>query len=118
LTAERPSEHDCVIVETDLVLSDSGGVQEETPALGISLLILRTTTERPEGLASGNRLLVGIDGALIVRTLRYLLDHRAAYRAMAVPALPFGDCQTAARIAAICADHLAAKQSKDRVLTA
>ncbi|GAA4013587.1 UDP-N-acetylglucosamine 2-epimerase (non-hydrolyzing) [Sphingomonas swuensis] len=82
----------------NLVLSDSGGIQEEAPALGIPLLVLRSRTERPEGIASGNSMLVGSDRETIVREVRRLLDDRAAYRAMSIPALPFGDGQAAPRI--------------------
>ncbi|GLR48695.1 non-hydrolyzing UDP-N-acetylglucosamine 2-epimerase [Sphingomonas astaxanthinifaciens] len=89
-----------------LVLSDSGGIQEEAPALGVPLLVLRSKTERPEAVASGNSLLVGSDRATIVAEVNRLLDDRAAYRAMAVPALPFGDGKAAARIAAITEDWL------------
>lgn len=83
-----------------LVLSDSGGIQEEAPALGIPLLVLRATTERPEGIASGNSRLVGNDREAIVRTVRELADDPAALAAMARPALPFGDGRAAERIAA------------------
>lgn len=94
-----------------LVLSDSGGIQEEAPALGVPLLVLRAKTERPEGVASGNSLLVGSDRQAIVREVSRLLTDRAAYRAMAVPALPFGDGQAAPRIAAAI-DHWLAQQEQ------
>jgi UDP-N-acetylglucosamine 2-epimerase (non-hydrolysing) len=73
-----------------LLLSDSGGIQEEAPALGIPLLVLRSTTERPEGVASGNSLLVGNDRAEIVHQVRRLLEDPSTYREMAVPALHSG----------------------------
>lgn len=101
-----------------LLLSDSGGIQEEAPALGIPLLVLRTTTERPEGVASGNSLLVGNDRALIVEQVRRLLDDPSAYREMAVPALPFGDGKAAPRIAALCEQWLVRRRSSDPALTA
>lgn len=82
-----------------VLLSDSGGIQEEAPALGVPLLILRTKTERPEGIASGNSLLVGADRHVIVREASRLLTEQSAYRSMAVPALPFGDGRASERIA-------------------
>jgi UDP-N-acetylglucosamine 2-epimerase (non-hydrolysing) len=83
-----------------VLLSDSGGIQEEAPALGVPLLILRSKTERPEGIASGNSLLVGADRGAIVREVNRLLTDQTAYRSMAVPALPFGDGKASERIAA------------------
>ena len=89
----------------DILLSDSGGMQEEAPALGIPLLVLREKTERPEGLASGNMLLVGTDRTRIVETVERLLDP-AARAAMSRRAFPFGDGRSADRIAAHIADFL------------
>ena len=97
-----------------LLLSDSGGIQEEAPALGIPLLVLRGVTERPEGIASGNSRLIGNDRPAIVAAVRHLLDDRAAYRAMAVPALPFGDGRAAARIAELSEDWLVRHSSRRR----
>ncbi len=74
-----------------LVLSDSGGLQEEAPALGVPLLVLRDNTERPEALATGNIAIVGSDSARIVAAATRLLDHAPAHAAMAVPAFPYGD---------------------------
>jgi UDP-N-acetylglucosamine 2-epimerase (non-hydrolysing) len=87
--------------DSDLVLSDSGGIQEEAPALGVPLLVLRDKTERPEGLASGNMKLVGTCAATVTATAKGLLADRAALAAMARPALPYGDGRAAPRIAAI-----------------
>ena len=101
-----------------ILLSDSGGIQEEAPALGIPLLVLRSTTERPEGVASGNSLLVGNDRAGIVHHVRRLLEDTSAYREMAVPALPFGDGETAPRIAALCEQWLARQRRPDHALIA
>ncbi|GAA4037139.1 UDP-N-acetylglucosamine 2-epimerase (non-hydrolyzing) [Sphingomonas rosea] len=95
-----------------LVLSDSGGIQEEAPALGVPLLVLRSKTERPEGIASGNSILVGCDRDRIVSEVRRLLDDGAAYRAMAVPALPFGDGKAAPRIAAIVEEWLVRQRGR------
>ena len=91
----------------DLILSDSGGMQEEAPALGIPLLILREKTERPEGLATGAMALVGTDTDRIVTAVRTLRRDRAALLAMAVPAMPFGDGRSAPQIAGQCLSFLA-----------
>lgn len=107
-----------LIRSAHLLLSDSGGIQEEAPALGIPLLVLRSTTERPEGIASGNSLLVGSDRAEIVRHVRRLLEDSSAYRAMAVPALPFGDGKAAPRIAALCEEWLVRNHRPDHALIA
>ena len=88
--------------DADLVLSDSGGMQEEAPALGVPLLILRDKTERPEGLASGTMKLVGTDPDRIVAAVEELKGSRSALAAMRMPCLPFGDGQAAARIARYC----------------
>ncbi len=82
-----------------LMLTDSGGVQEEAPALGKPVLVMRETTERPEGIAAGTARLVGTDADVIVAEACHLLDHPAAYDAMARAHNPFGDGQSAARIA-------------------
>lgn len=78
-----------------LVLTDSGGVQEEAPAMGLPCLVLRDGTERPEGLASGNARLVGSDRAAIVAAARALLADAPLRSRMARPALPYGDGQAA-----------------------
>jgi UDP-N-acetylglucosamine 2-epimerase (non-hydrolysing) len=91
----------------DILLSDSGGMQEEAPALGVPLLVLREKTERPEGVASGNMVLVGTDRRRIVDNVVRLLDP-AARAAMSRPAFPFGDGHSAERIAGHIADFLEA----------
>jgi UDP-N-acetylglucosamine 2-epimerase (non-hydrolysing) len=81
-----------------LVLTDSGGVQEEAPALGKPVLVLRETTERPEGVAAGTARLVGTDADRIVAEAERLLDDERAYAAMARAHNPFGDGHAAQRI--------------------
>lgn len=81
-----------------LVLTDSGGIQEEATALRIPTLVLRRVTERPEGVEAGVLKLVGTDPARIVGEARRLLDDPAAARRMAEAANPFGDGQAAGRI--------------------
>ena len=88
---------------SDLVLSDSGGVQEEAPALGKPVLVMRETTERPEGVAAGTARLVGTDEDRIVAEVTRLLDDREAHMAMARAHNPFGDGHAATRIARIVA---------------
>jgi UDP-N-acetylglucosamine 2-epimerase (non-hydrolysing) len=87
--------------DADLLLSDSGGIQEEAPALGVALLVLRGKTERPEGIAAGNSRLVGTDRDRIVAEVRRLLDDPVALAAMSRPVLPFGDGRAGPRIATI-----------------
>jgi UDP-N-acetylglucosamine 2-epimerase (non-hydrolysing) len=92
--------------DSDLILSDSGGIQEEAPALGTPLLILRHKTERPEGIASGNARLVGTQTDTIVGEVTRLLADPAAWAAMARKALPYGDGRAGPRIAAIIEEWL------------
>ena len=96
-----------------LVLTDSGGVQEEAPSLGKPVLVMRETTERPEGIAAGTAKLVGTDRVRIVREVLSLLDDEAAYRAMARAHNPFGDGRASERIAAIIASGSAETEGLD-----
>lgn len=88
----------------ELVLTDSGGVQEEAPSLGKPVLVMRDTTERPEGIDAGTAMLVGTDRARIVTEIFRLLDDKAAYSAMSKAHNPFGDGLAGKRIARIVAD--------------
>ena len=87
----------------EIALTDSGGVQEEAPALGKPVLVMRETTERPEGVAAGTAKLVGTDTGRIVSEISTLLDVPTAYSAMARAHNPFGDGHAAERIAGIVA---------------
>jgi UDP-N-acetylglucosamine 2-epimerase (non-hydrolysing) len=89
-----------------MVLSDSGGVQEEAPSLGRPVLLMRDTTERPEAVAAGAVRLVGTDFDRIVSETSRLLTDRAAYQAMTGVANPYGDGHAAERIAEACALYL------------
>jgi UDP-N-acetylglucosamine 2-epimerase (non-hydrolysing) len=86
------------------VMTDSGGVQEEAPALAKPVLVMRETTERPEGVAAGTAKLVGNDEEVIVTEASRLLDDKAAYEAMARAHNPFGDGRSSERIARIILD--------------
>ena len=86
-----------------IVLTDSGGVQEEAPALGKPVLVMRETTERPEGVTAGTARLIGTDEDRIVSEIFTLTDDNAAYQAMARAHNPFGDGHASARIAGIVA---------------
>ncbi len=96
-----------------LVLTDSGGVQEEAPSLGKPVLVMRETTERPEGVAAGTAKLVGTDRARIVAQVLALLDDEAIYAAMARAHNPFGDGHAAERIAAIIAKRAGREEDMD-----
>ncbi|HET7931884.1 MAG TPA: UDP-N-acetylglucosamine 2-epimerase (non-hydrolyzing) [Rhodanobacteraceae bacterium] len=89
-----------------LILTDSGGVQEEAPALGKPVLVLRSETERPEAMDEGVVRLVGTDESRIVAEATRLLTDPAAYRAMARGVSPYGDGHAAARIVGVLRDAL------------
>jgi UDP-N-acetylglucosamine 2-epimerase (non-hydrolysing) len=84
--------------DSDVIVSDSGGVQEEAPYLGRPVVVTREVTERPEAAELGRSLLVGAHRDAIVGTVLRLLDDEVTYRAMARPAAPFGDGRAAVRI--------------------
>jgi len=88
-----------------IVLTDSGGVQEEAPSLGKPVLVMRDTTERPEAIEAGTVLLVGTDGATILQETLRLLEDEAAYEKMANAVNPYGDGAAAPRCVAAIA-HL------------
>jgi UDP-N-acetylglucosamine 2-epimerase (non-hydrolysing) len=88
-----------------LLLTDSGGLQEEAPGLGKPVLVLRETTERPEAIAAGTAKLVGTHPATVVTAAAELLANKQAYSAMAKAVNPFGDGHAAERIAQIVSDY-------------
>lgn len=81
-----------------LIMTDSGGVQEEAPSLGVPVLVLRDTTERPEGVDAGTLRLIGTDGADVERALRELLTNEEVYQSMSLASNPYGDGESAERI--------------------
>jgi UDP-N-acetylglucosamine 2-epimerase (non-hydrolysing) len=93
-----------------LVLTDSGGLQEEAPSLGKPVLVLRDTTERPEGITAGTARLVGVDEDKVVAAVSELLSDRHAYDQMAAVVNPYGDGRAAGR----CADAIAKLVQLDR----
>jgi UDP-N-acetylglucosamine 2-epimerase (non-hydrolysing) len=99
----RYAEMVSLLAGADLVLSDSGGLQEECPALGTPLLVLRTNTERPEPIAEGSALLVGSDTRAIVAATCRILDDPAVRATMSVPRFPYGRGDAARRIVGLIA---------------
>ena len=89
-----------VIKQSFLVLTDSGGLQEEAPSFGKPVLVLRNATERPEAVEAGTAKLVGTDPSRILHEVRLLLDHPDLYAAMASAVNPYGDGTAARRIVA------------------
>lgn len=90
----------------DVMLTDSGGVQEEAPALGKPVLVMRETTERPEGVEAGTAKLVGTDARRIVTEISTLLDDKAAYENMARAHNPFGNGTAAKQIVELLANEI------------
>ena len=84
-----------------LILTDSGGIQEEAPSLGKPVLVMRDTTERPEGIKAGTLKLVGTDEEVIYQNFKQLLEDEEAYRAMSTASNPYGDGFACKRIADI-----------------
>jgi len=88
-----------------LILTDSGGIQEEAPSLGIPVLVVRDTTERPEAVEAGTVSLVGTEYESVYLELKRLLSDRVAYDRMSMASNPYGDGCAASRIAAIIEEH-------------
>lgn len=92
---------DChnIMAHSYMILTDSGGIQEEAPSLGKPVLVMRDTTERPEGVKAGTLKLVGTDEEVIYQNFKKLLEDDAAYNKMAKAANPYGDGNACKRIA-------------------
>ncbi len=90
-----------LLARSYLILTDSGGIQEEAPSLGKPVLVMRDTTERPEGIKAGTLKLVGTDEATIYENFNRLLSDKEAYDAMAKASNPYGDGHACRRIADI-----------------
>lgn len=84
-----------------MILTDSGGIQEEAPSLGKPVLVMRDTTERPEGIAAGTLKLVGTEGETIYHHFKMLLENEEEYRKMSMASNPYGDGHACERIADI-----------------
>jgi len=97
----------------DIILTDSGGVQEEAPSLGKPVLVMRDTTERPEAVDAGTVRLVGTDTARIVGEVTRLLDDQQAYEAMSEAHNPYGDGKASGRIVAAIRDWHARSTKRD-----
>ena len=91
---------DChnIMAHSYLILTDSGGIQEEAPSLGKPVLVMRDTTERPEGVEAGTLKLVGTDEEVIYRNTKNLLDNQDVYEAMSLANNPYGDGHACERI--------------------
>jgi UDP-N-acetylglucosamine 2-epimerase len=90
-----------LMMRAHVVLTDSGGIQEEAPALGRPVFVMRNVTERPEAIAAGTVKLVGTDRDLIFNTVGKVIADHAAYERMSRAHNPYGDGQAARRIANI-----------------
>jgi UDP-N-acetylglucosamine 2-epimerase (non-hydrolysing) len=98
--------------DSTLILTDSGGVQEEAPSLGKPVLVMRTTTERPEAIDAGTVELVGVDEDVIFTTASRLLDDADAYDRMARAVNPYGDGQACGRIVQACRHFLGVRRDR------
>lgn len=95
-----------------LILTDSGGVQEEAPSLGVPVLVLRDTTERPEGVAAGTLKLIGTEEEVVYQETKHLLTDREAHDQMAQAKNPYGDGTASQQIIEAIANYFAAEESK------
>lgn len=95
-----------LMTKVKVILTDSGGIQEEAPSLGKPVLVMRKTTERPEGIEAGTAILVGTDKERIIEETSRLLDDSDAYEAMARAVNPYGDGKASERIVGIILDEL------------
>lgn len=99
---------DChnIMARSYMILTDSGGIQEEAPSLGKPVLVMRDTTERPEGIAAGTLKLVGTTEEVIYKNFKELLEDKDTYNAMAHAANPYGDGSASKRIVDILENYL------------
>ncbi|MGX7030625.1 non-hydrolyzing UDP-N-acetylglucosamine 2-epimerase [Vagococcus zengguangii] len=95
-----------LLANSYLILTDSGGIQEEAPSLGKPVLVMRDTTERPEGIAAGTLKLVGTEETTIYENFKLLLDDDATYQTMSVAANPYGDGTASRQIVDILLEKL------------
>jgi UDP-N-acetylglucosamine 2-epimerase (non-hydrolysing) len=86
------------MARADLILTDSGGIQEEGPSLGKPVLVMRDKTERPEAVRAGTVKLVGTDDEEIIKEVELLLQDDATYQSMARAVNPYGDGRAAGRV--------------------
>ena len=91
-----------------LILTDSGGIQEEAPGLGTPVLVLRKATERTEAIEQGTAIMVGTDTEKIVKSVKLLLDNQSSYKEMIKTVNPFGDGKASQRIVSILLDQISA----------
>jgi UDP-N-acetylglucosamine 2-epimerase (non-hydrolysing) len=103
-----------LMARAHIILTDSGGVQEEAPSLGKPVLVLREVTERPEGVEAGTAAIVGTDHDKIVRTASELLTSPEAYATMANAVSPYGDGRASARIADALRERFEARSTRQR----
>jgi UDP-N-acetylglucosamine 2-epimerase (non-hydrolysing) len=97
---------------TYLILTDSGGLQEEAPSFGVPVLVLRDTTERPEGIDAGTLELVGTDEEQVYERAKELLTDAGLYDAMSRAANPYGDGRASERIVAAIKHHFCVSQDR------
>ena len=103
-----------LMARAHIILTDSGGVQEEAPSLGKPVLVLREVTERPEGVEAGTAVIVGTDRDKIVRTASELLTSPEAYAKMANAVSPYGDGRASERIADALRERFEARSTRQR----
>lgn len=94
-----------IIAQSYLVMTDSGGLQEEAPSCGVPVLVMRTETERPEAVKAGTVKVVGIEENNIYRQAKHLLDNETAYNEMSHAANPYGNGDASKKIVKIIVDY-------------
>jgi UDP-N-acetylglucosamine 2-epimerase (non-hydrolysing) len=94
-----------LMTRAHIILTDSGGIQEEAPSLGKPVLVMRDTTERPEAVEAGTVKLVGTDVEVMTSAINELMDNETAYKAMSFAHNPYGDGKTCERILDVLANH-------------